>query len=120
MARKKQGEEEPPQRSRVPAKTSEEQERINIGLAEELAERQLRDGSASAQVQIHYLKMGTEQYKLEQRRLEGEIELQKAKIEAIAQQGRIEELFTRAIDAFTTYRPPDYPDFELPQAHGQD
>lgn len=119
MARRKQGEEEQSQVSRVPAMTSEEQERINIGLAEELAERQLRDGSASAQVQIHYLKMGTEQYRLEQRRLEGEIELQKAKIEAISQQARIEELFTSAIQAFTTYRAPDYPELEVPP-HGED
>jgi len=80
-----------------------------ISLAERLAEQQMRDGTASAQVITHYLKLGSSREMLEQRRLEGEVELQKAKIEAMASTQRLEEMYTRAMDAFRGYqgRPPE-------------
>jgi hypothetical protein len=75
-----------------------------ISLAEQLAEQQMRDGTASAQVITHYLKLGSTREQLEQRRLEGEVELQKAKIEAMASTQRLEEMYTRAMDAFRGYQ----------------
>jgi hypothetical protein len=100
------------------ATTPEDQERENIGLAVDLAGRHLRDGTASSMVQVHYLKMATEEHKLNLRKMEGEIELQKARIDAIAQGARMEELFTEAIKAITTYQggDPDKVAFEIPPA----
>lgn len=74
-----------------------------ISLAERLAEQQLQDGSASAQVITHYLKLGSTREQLEQQRLAAEVELQKAKIESLAAQGRIEELYVKAISAMRIY-----------------
>jgi hypothetical protein len=83
-----------------------------ISLAERLAEQQMRDGSASAQVITHYLKLGSTREQLEQQRLAGEVELQKAKIEAMASTQRLEEMYTKAMDAFRGYqgRPPEEDD----------
>jgi hypothetical protein len=85
-----------------------------ISLAERLAEQQMREGTASAQVITHYLKLGSTRERLEQARLEGEVELQKAKIEAMASTQRLEEMYTRAMDAFRGYqgRPPEEDDEE--------
>lgn len=80
-----------------------------ISLAERLAEQQMRDGTASAQVITHYLKLGSTREQLEQQRLAGEVELQKAKIEAMASTQRLEEMYTRAMNAFRGYQghPPE-------------
>ena len=75
-----------------------------IALAERLAERQMQDGTASAQVITHYLKLGSTREQLEQQRLVGEVELQKAKIEAMASTQRLEEMYVRAMDAFRGYQ----------------
>lgn len=91
------------QRRRRPATTPEGRESQMIAKAERLAEQQLEDGSASAQVITHYLKLGSTREQLEQQRLAAEVELQKAKIESLASQGRIEELYTKAIAAMRIY-----------------
>lgn len=74
-----------------------------IELADQLAERQLREGTASAQVITHYLKLGSSRERLEQEKLSLETELVKAKTEQIAGQKRQEELFERAILAMRSY-----------------
>lgn len=91
------------------ATTPEARESQMINLAEKLAEQQMQDGSASAQVITHYLKLGSTREQLEQQRLSGEVELQKAKIEAMASTQRLEEMYTRAMDAFRGYQgqPPE-------------
>ena len=75
-----------------PALTPEARENQMISLAEDLAEKQLLDGTASSQVVTHYLKLGTMKYKLEMEKLREENELLKAKTEAIQSSARIEEL----------------------------
>jgi hypothetical protein len=75
-----------------------------VSLAERLAEQQMRDGTASAQVITHYLKLGSSREQLEQKRLEGEVELQKAKIEAMASTQRLEEMYGQAIRAMRGYQ----------------
>lgn len=89
---------------RKPATTPEARESQMVSLAEKLAEEQLRDGSASAQVITHYLKLGSSREQLEQKRLEGEVELQKAKIEAMASTQRLEDMYIKAMDAFRGYQ----------------
>lgn len=88
---------------RPPATTPESRERQLISAAVDLAETQLRDGSASAQVITHYLKLGSSREQLEQERLAEEIELQKAKREMMKSAEKIEELYSTAIDAMRAY-----------------
>lgn len=66
-----------------PAITPEARENQLISLAVDLAERQLREGTASSQVITHYLKLGSTREKLERERLEEENKLLRAKTEAI-------------------------------------
>jgi len=74
-----------------------------VSLAHDLAERQIREGSASSQVITHFLKLGSSREKLEQQRLEHENELTRVKIEAIESQKRVEELYMKALDAMRMY-----------------
>lgn len=88
---------------RPPATTPEGRELQMISLAVELAERQLSNGTASAQVISHYLKLGSSREKLEQERLEKENELLDVKRQAIASAQRVEELYRTALDAMRSY-----------------
>lgn len=88
---------------RPPATTPEARENQLIAKAVDLAERQLEDGSASAQVISHYLKLGSSREKLEQERLAMEVSLLEAKREAMASAARVEELYGAAIDAMRAY-----------------
>lgn len=75
-----------------------------IGLAVDLAERQLREGTASAQVISHYLKASSSREYLEQQRLAMEIEVMEAKKNQMAQADRMEVLVQDAIDAMRGYQ----------------
>lgn len=74
-----------------------------VSSAIDLAERQLRDGTASAQVITHYLKLGSTRERLEQERLRRENILLERKTESYEQMNRMEELYEKAIDAMRTY-----------------
>jgi hypothetical protein len=102
MAKSRQGQ-EPDRPKRPPATTPEARENQLVSLAVSLAEEQMRKGTASSQVITHYLKLGSTRETLEQDRLRGENELLRAKVDALASQGRIEELYSKAIKAFRTY-----------------
>lgn len=86
-----------------PALTPEARENQLVALAVDLAEQQLRDGTASSQVITHYLKLGTSKEKLEREKLEKENELLTAKTEAIQSAKRVEELYTNALNAMRIY-----------------
>ena len=90
--------------SRRPATTPEGRENQLIDAAIRLAERQLEDGTASAQVISHYLKLGSTRERLEQARLEGEVRLQEAKIEAMGSTKRLEAMYQEAMDALRGYQ----------------
>jgi hypothetical protein len=89
--------------SRRPATTLEGRENQLVALATDLAEKQLLDGTASAQVISHYLKLASTREQLEQERLRGENELLNAKIEAMASAKRVEELYESALNAMRVY-----------------
>jgi hypothetical protein len=86
-----------------PATTPEGRENQLISRAIDLAEKQLIEGTASAQVLTHFLKMASTREKLEQERLQRENLLLSAKVEAIASTKRIEELYETALNAMRTY-----------------
>ena len=88
----------------IPALSPEAKENELIALATAVAERQLREGTASSQLIVHYLKLGTEKERLERLKLQEEIKLQHAKTSSIESSQRIEELFTKAIEAMSTYK----------------
>ena len=92
-----------PSRMMRPALSPEARENQLIFLATDLAEQQLRDGTASSQVITHYLKLGSTRERLERERLAEENKLLKAKTEALQSQKRTEELFAEAIKAFGVY-----------------
>lgn len=92
-----------PTRKVRPALTPEARENQLIALAENLAEKQLLDGTASSQVITHYLKLGTVKEQLERERLEKENALLVAKVEALQSAKRSEELFSEAIKAMKRY-----------------
>lgn len=86
-----------------PATTPEGRENQLIALAVDLAEQQLRDGTASAQVLTHYLKLGSTKERLEMDKLKKENELLIAKTEALQSSKHIEELYSDAINALKLY-----------------
>lgn len=88
---------------RPPATTPEARENQMIALAVDLAEKQLRAGTASAQVVSHFLKLGSSREQLEQERLGRENHLLAAKSDAIASQQRVEELYVSALNAMRSY-----------------
>lgn len=75
-----------------PVRTAEAREQQLIGLAVDLVEKRLINGTASAQEVTQLLRMGDQKAKLERQELEKKIELLEAKIKAI-QSTRMEESF---------------------------
>lgn len=90
-------------RHRRPATSEQGRENQLVSLAMDLAEKQLVEGTASSQVTVHYLKLGSSREKLEQERLRNETELTGAKLEMLASAARIEELYGKALEAMRTY-----------------
>lgn len=86
-----------------PAMTPEARESQLVSLAVDLAEQQLRDGTASSQVITHYLKLGTMRHKAEMEKLKRENELLQAKTESLKAAQKNEELFKEAMDAMKRY-----------------
>ncbi len=86
-----------------PALTPEARENQLISLAVDLAEKQLRDGTASSQVITHYLKLGSTKEKIEKEILEKQKELIEAKTQSLQSAKRIEELYENALDAMRRY-----------------
>jgi len=85
------------------ATTAEGRENQLIAMAEDLAEKQLEAGTASSQVITHYLKLASSRERLEQTRIEQDIALTAAKTAALASAQRIEETYTKALDAMRAY-----------------
>ena len=88
---------------RAPATSPESRENQVIAAAVDLAEKQIREGTASAQVITHFLKMGSPREQLERDRLRGEIKLSESKIKELESRANIEELYGAAIDAMRAY-----------------
>lgn len=95
---------EPSRPRRPPATTPEARESQLISLAVDLTEKQLIDGTASAAVQVHYLKLATARNKLEMEKLSRENELLRAKTDGMASGKRVEELYDNAIKAMRSYQ----------------
>jgi len=99
-----------PLRKIRPALTPETRENQMISLAVDLAERQLLEGTASAQVITHYLKLATAKERIEKEILEKQKDLIEAKTQSLKSAQRIEELYSSAMEAFRTYKGGDSSD----------
>lgn len=86
-----------------PALTPEARENQLVALAVDLAEKQLREGTASSQVITHYLKLGSTKERIEKEILEKQKDLISAKTEQIKSQKVIEQLYKDAIRAMRVY-----------------
>lgn len=93
-----------------PAITPEARENQMVSLAIDLAEQQLRDGTASSQVITHYLKLGSMREKLERERLEEELQLLRAKTKAYESADEIKTLYADALKAMRNYSGQGDPD----------
>lgn len=101
--RQRRGSEEPPMPRLRPVTTPEARENQLVALAHDVAEKRLREGTASAQEVVHFLKLGSSREKLEQERLELENGFLAQKTEALKAQARVEELISDALDAMRGY-----------------
>lgn len=86
-----------------PALTPEARENQMISLAMDLAEQQLRDGTASSQLITEFVKRGSTKARLEKEILEEQKELMTAKTKSLQSVQRIEELYTNALNAMRSY-----------------
>lgn len=87
-----------------PARSSEDREKQMVNLAVSLAEKQLRDGTASSQIITHYLKLATERERLEREKLRRENILLTAKTDAIHEDSKDKHMYEETIRAIMEYR----------------
>ena len=81
-----------------------------ISLAVDLAEKQLRDGTASSQVITHFLKQSTAKAELEKEKLRNENLLLEAKTKAIESAEEMKIIAENAIKAMRNYQGLGVPD----------
>lgn len=92
-----------PTRKTRPALTPEARENELIALAVDVAEEQLRNRTASSQVIVHYLKLGSTKERLEKEMLEKQKELLVAKAETLQAARKSEEDYAKVLDALRRY-----------------
>lgn len=90
-------------RSGRKALSPEARENQLITLAVDLAEQQLRDGTASSQVITHFLKQSTAKTQLELEKLRNENLLLEAKTKQIESGEEMKQLYDNAIKAMRNY-----------------
>lgn len=91
---------EPP---RIPATSPQARENELISLATDVAEQQLRDGTASAQVITHFLRLATVREELEREKLFNENRLLEIKTDTLESNKRMESVYEEALEAMRRY-----------------
>lgn len=86
-----------------PATTLEGREDQLIAAAMDLVERRIREGTASAQETVHFLKLGSVRNQLEQEKLKAENEVLKARVKDAESRRSGDDLYARALAAFRGY-----------------
>lgn len=99
---------------RPPARSPEEYEDRLVAMTMELAEKQIREGTATSQVMTHFLKAASERERLEREKLRRENDLLRARTEAMESAKRVEELYESALKAMRSYsgQPEQQDDYE--------
>lgn len=86
-----------------PALSPEARENQMISLAMDLAEQQLRDGTASSQLITEFVKRGSTKERIEKEILEKKKDLIETQTQTLQSAQRIEELYTNALNAMRNY-----------------
>lgn len=86
-----------------PARTVEGRERQMINLTIDAVEKQLREGTASPSVLVHYLKLASTREQLERERLIRENDYVKAKTESLAAAENFAQKYEAAVKAIGIY-----------------
>lgn len=89
------------------ATTMEGRENELIALAYDAAEERIRNGTASSQEIVHFLRLGSEKERMAQEEMRADIELKRAKVKAIDDSEHLEKIYNDAIEAFKKYRGDD-------------
>ena len=97
-----------------PATSPEARENELIALAYDLVEQRLRQGTATSQETVHFLKMGSVRQQEELSKLRSENELLRAKTESIQSSHTSEQLYREAIAAMQSYKPTQEDDIRDP------
>lgn len=87
----------------VPARTELEEEKRAGGYAMDLAIKQLREGTASSQIIVHFLKINSQKEQAELEKTRREIELLKAKKKAIEAGEEQDKKYEEVIKAISSY-----------------
>ena len=91
------------ERQQKPASNPESREQQLVSLAVDLAEKQLREGTASAAVIQHYLKIGSTRESIEREILQKQSSLLEAKASSITKDKEDANLAKDAIEAMKNY-----------------
>lgn len=103
MARAKNGSKKRPEQPLQPYYSPEDAENLAISLAYDLVLERLRDGTATSQETVHFLKLGSSRNQAEMEKLREENTLLKAKTNAIKSAGNLEKLYENVISAIKKY-----------------
>ena len=87
----------------LPARTEEEEEKRACGYAMDLAMRWMQEGTAPAQVVVHFLKIASQREQAELEKTKHEIELLKAKKRSIELDEEHEKRYQEVIRAISEY-----------------
>lgn len=91
--------------TRLPrARTPEARESQLVALAYDLAEEQLRKGTASSQLISQLLKVGSTREKIELQKVKQETILVEAKVKDLANVDEMKKLYTEAMEAMRGYK----------------
>lgn len=94
---------EKPKRRLPLARSPEARESQLAALAYDLAETQFLNGTASSQVLVHFLKVGSTREKIELQKARQETLLVEAKVKDLANVEEMKKLYTEAMDAMRGY-----------------
>lgn len=86
-----------------PPRSEEQLEKLCIGEATDMALEQLRNRTASSQVIVHFLKLGSLKEQAELEKTRNEIELLKAKKKSIESEEERTKKYQEVINAITSY-----------------
>ena len=93
-----------------PALSPEAREAQMIALAMDVAEERRRNGTASSQEVVHFLKLGTSRAELEKEKLKKENKVLEAKAKAYESSEEIKTLYENALKAMRNYSGAGEPD----------
>lgn len=110
-------EQKPRRKSKINT-SSDSREKVMIDLAMDAVEERIRSGKASASEYVHFLKLGTEQAKLEREKLRQENKLLEAKTLSIEQSAEMREIIDKAMEMFSIYHGDvEYEDDDYEEEH---